>query len=265
MRARRGYVFKAGKDTWVARITFTDSQGKRHNLTRNAPTKTEALRKLDKMRRQIEDHGERLMVDGQQMTFAELAAKYAKEKLVPAKYVGDRKVAGMRSLVSPKIHLEVLTRHFGKRRIRLITHADLEAFKRVRFETPTRFGRDRAIASVNRELQLLNTIFNWSVRQGWLIRNPFKSGPSLIAKSDETSRTRTLTYEEEQRLLAACTGPREHLRGIVIVAIDTGLRRNEILTLTWANVDFARRPRAERRVLERLTCSPGARTSRRRT
>jgi hypothetical protein len=39
---------------------------------------------------QYEDHGERL-VDGERMTFAELADKYAKVKLVPARYVGERR------------------------------------------------------------------------------------------------------------------------------------------------------------------------------
>jgi integrase len=240
MKTRTGYVYKDSSGAWIARITYTDGAGVRRSLKRSALSKTEARRKLDKLRRQFEDHGQRL-VDGERKTFAEVAKDYAKTKLVPAHYVGEKKVGGFRSLVSPKIHLRVLVKHFGQKRLRLITHADIEIFKRLRFETPTRHGGERQVASVNREMALLNTIFNWSVRQGWLLKNPFQSGPSLITKSDETSRSRTLTYEEEERLLASCTGRRAHLQPIIVVAIDTGLRRNEILTLAWRNVDFAAR------------------------
>jgi hypothetical protein len=204
MKTRTGYIYRDG-DGWIARITFTDASGRRRNVKRTAATRTEARRKLDKMRRQLEDHGERLIVDGERMTFGELADKYAAVKLVPARYVGEKKVAGLRSVIPPKIYLEVLKKHFGRRRLRLITHADIEEFKRERFDTPTRYSRQRAIASVNRELQLLNVILNWAVRQGWLLKNPFHLGPALILKSDENFRTRTLDYDEEERLLAACT------------------------------------------------------------
>jgi integrase len=51
-------------------------------------------------------------------------------------------------------------------------------------------------------------------------------------------RIRFLTSEEEQRLLAHCKEP---LRPLVITALHTGLRKSEVLSLTWENVDFKRR------------------------
>ncbi len=52
-----------------------------------------------------------------------------------------------------------------------------------------------------------------------------------------------LTREEETRLLAAIGAEpkREHLRGILLVALDCALRRGEILTLKWSDVDLERR------------------------
>jgi integrase len=47
-----------------------------------------------------------------------------------------------------------------------------------------------------------------------------------------------LSIEEELLLLPASA---EHLREIVIVALDTGLRRGEILKQRWEDVDFNRR------------------------
>ncbi len=42
-------------------------------------------------------------------------------------------------------------------------------------------------------------------------------------------------YEgEEERLLAAC-GP--HLRAVVVAAIDSGMRRGEILSLQWSQIE----------------------------
>jgi integrase len=40
-----------------------------------------------------------------------------------------------------------------------------------------------------------------------------------------------------------CTGDRAHLRAVLIIAADTGLRRNELFTLSWKenDIDFANR------------------------
>ena len=59
-------------------------------------------------------------------------------------------------------------------------------------------------------------------------------------------RERILTREEETRLLVACTTPesqgkRSHLRPLLIMALDTGMRRGEIVKLKWSDVDFERR------------------------
>lgn len=50
-------------------------------------------------------------------------------------------------------------------------------------------------------------------------------------------RTRYLTEEEEGRLLAAAS-PR--VREAIMLAIETGLRREELFSLTWQQVDFKR-------------------------
>jgi integrase len=66
---------------------------------------------------------------------------------------------------------------------------------------------------------------------------PGKLSPAL---PENTERTRCLSADEEIRLLDACVGRRAHLRPIVMLAIQTVMRRREILTLAWPQVDLAR-------------------------
>src|SRR3990172_5675698 len=56
--------------------------------------------------------------------------------------------------------------------------------------------------------------------------------------ADERRRERTLSYAEEERLLAACVGPRKHIKPIIVCALATGMRLGEILKLTWPQVDL---------------------------
>ncbi|MCA1630606.1 MAG: site-specific integrase [Acidobacteria bacterium] len=52
-----------------------------------------------------------------------------------------------------------------------------------------------------------------------------------------------MSREEEARLFAAIESEpqREHLKGILLVALDCALRRGEILKLKWADLDLERR------------------------
>jgi len=177
------------------------------------------------------------------MTFAELAKVYAERKLIPAVYAGEgeyrRRVAGLRSHKSPHGFLRVLVENFGRRRVRSISHADVEAFKLLRLQTPRqRDGRPRSIAAVNRELEMLRAVLRYAAREGWLLRSPFEQGAPLIEKASEVKRERVLTHEEEAQLLAVCTGRREHLRALIVCALDTAMRRGEMFALRWRDVDL---------------------------
>lgn len=120
-------------------------------------------------------------------------------------------------------------RAFGDYRIGAITADVLRQFRATR---PKVAG--------NRDLALLRAAFNWAVLGGLLPTTPFKVGTVTAVKlAREEPRSRRLQGDEAKRLLEAAGG----LRDIITAALETGMRKGEILSLQWHQVMFS--PKAE--------------------
>lgn len=237
-KQRTGYVwYWKERKSWHARLTFNDASGKRRNICRAVENKTEGNKLLKQLLRDLETEGEKV-IDAEKITFRQLANTYSDRKLIPAEYQGDTKVRGLRSHKIQLGYLKTLIEHFGGLRVRAITHSDLEDYRAKRLQTPSRRGTPLSLASVNRELTLMRSLLNFAKRKGWISRSPFDTGDPLINVADEVKRERVLTFEEEERLLLACAAPREHLRALLVCALDTGFRKSEMLSLRWADVDL---------------------------
>jgi len=113
----------------------------------------------------------------------------------------------------------------------------IEKYKRDRRASKTARGTDRAPSTVNRELELLSKMFSLAIDQGLAINNPCRK---VKRYREDNERNRYLSDEEESRLIAALDSQRTGLRPLVVLAIHTGMRRSELLSLRWANVDFER-------------------------
>lgn len=233
-KERTGYTYeKNGR--WYARLTFTNPQGKRCDIKRIAENKAEAKKLLKSLLHELEDKGSKA-VETSRMTFADLADFYEAHYVKPAEFIGGRKIAGLKDWKHVRTYLQVFRGYFGRRLLREITYSDLRTFRAERLKAPTQYRRQRSVTSVNRELTTLRRVLTVAEREGFISRNPFRSGDSLISVSDEIRRERVLTHEEEARLLAACTGRRAHLRPIITTAVDTAMRRGELLKLRWSDV-----------------------------
>ncbi|HEX8633323.1 MAG TPA: tyrosine-type recombinase/integrase [Pyrinomonadaceae bacterium] len=237
-----GYIYKDEKGAWWARITVKDASGKRRNIKRRAKNETHAKELLRTIANQLDNEGEKAL-DSTTMTFNDLADYYAKRYLKIAEYRNERKISGLRALDRAERALKLFRQHFGAKRLRSISYGDLHAFKQSRLAKTTMHKRDRTIAGVNRELGVLRRVLNIGMREGWLTKNPFNSGDPLICASEENKRERILSHDEEKRLLAAIDAEplRHHLKPIVLIALDCALRKGEILSLTWSDVNLDRR------------------------
>lgn len=261
-RERKGSVISRGSDVY-ARIRFVDDAGKRVSKERKAANKTDAKKILREWLRELDTNGPKQII-ADRATFAEVAETYKLRKLIKAEYrksgSTQTKIAGLRSFRSPLLFLITLNEFFGNMRIASITHAKIEDYKLSRLHTDTRQGTTRAISGVNRELTLLRAILNYATRERFITSSPFTAGDPLISRADENKRDRVLSPQEESRLLAVCEGEtkseyvrkgktieatlkcrRGILRVIIITALDTAMRRGELLTLKWSDVDFLKR------------------------
>jgi integrase len=237
-KQRTGWVTQENSK-WYAIYTYTDRAGNRRKVRRTADpnNKTAAGNLLKKLLREHDDNGPQF-VQAEIRTFAQLADWYEKRYVQPPTYVNNRKVSGLRSYKSVSNRLDILRGYFGKHKLARITHQDLEDFKLARLQKKSVRKAQISITSVNRELEILRRMFSLAMRQGWIIRNPFNTGDTLISKADERSKERILTFEEEEKLLAACTGLRRHLANIIVFSIDMGTRPNETFSLSWKDVEF---------------------------
>lgn len=219
---------------------------------------------VEKMRADLETHGEEAF-QSEKMTFKELVDKYEETELIEATYQDGIKVKGRRSVGPVKSNLKPLRAYFGRKAVRSIKPADIKSYKNERLATPVEIEvnekekvidkntgkemtitrkviriRQRKVATVNRELTVLRTILNFAVANDWLVTNPFAKTKGVISAAAEVKRDRVLSFDEEQRLLNACTDGKAHIKPIIICALDTAMRRGEIFKMRWRDVDFVK-------------------------
>lgn len=132
--------------------------------------------------------------------------------------------------------LQILCGYFGNVDLRIITPLEIERFRKSRLKA----GNTKS--TVNRYLQLLKKMFNLAIEEGYLEENVIRK-VKLFSEKDNL-KEQILTEKEERKLIENCS---ETLKSIITVALNTGMRRAEILNLTWNQVDFeARRIKVEK-------------------
>ncbi len=143
-------------------------------------------------------------------------------------YSGANKRPG--SFRRDQVSIKALSVFLGSKALSEINPLLIERYKQDRKEKVKP-------GTINRELSCLRHMFTMAIKWGRAQKNPVKEVKMF---KEPKGRERILSEEEEGRLLEAVrsTTKSRHLEPIIITALNTGMRRGEILNLKWGNVDF---------------------------
>jgi integrase len=123
---------------------------------------------------------------------------------------------------------------FGDKQVADVTTDDIEAIRDEwrRRDTGTQEGRIGA----DRLLKRLRHFFNWAIEKGYADQTPFRRhGVALVHFAKEKGRTRRLQAGEEASLL---THASSFLHALIVAALETGMRKGELLQLRWRDVHW---------------------------
>ena len=159
--------------------------------------------------------------EGERKTFKEMVDRFIKEH-APKVSLNMQK--------SYEASLSNLLPYFGDFELSAITPKKIAEYKVLRYSEKVK------PATINRELAMLSKAFSLAFKEWeWVKENPV----SRVTKERENNRRdRWLTGDEEKRLLE--NSP-QWLRDLIVFALHTGLRQDELLSLQWSRVDLFRK------------------------
>jgi len=129
----------------------------------------------------------------------------------------------------------IAAKYFQGRRFCDVTVKEIETYRDARLSEITKRGSRRNGNSVVREMAMLSRVFELAIKKGYCEENP-------VRKADwphrPNRRERFISDEEERKILEILTGRYEKLRPLFILALYSGMRRGELFSLRWSDVDF---------------------------
>lgn len=131
--------------------------------------------------------------------------------------------------------IDVLRRHdLAYRTLIGLSQQDIASFRDERLQSVAPSTTVRELAILSHVLEV--AIRDWSLP---LAKNVVKLVRRPVIRNE---RNRRLSGDEEQRLLDACDGGQTpYFKTLLILAIETGMRRGEILGLKWSDISQNRR------------------------
>jgi integrase len=211
--------FRSNK--WQARVSRKGEQ----SLVKTFQSKEDAQRWARSVEVEWDKGTYTNLHQAQKTTFGDLIERYLRE-VTPL----------MRGAGADTIRLKaIMRRPIAKENMATLTSNKIARYRDQRLQ-------EIKPSTVVRELAYFSSIINHARRE-WGLNTP-NPVPGVRKPAQPQGRNRVLTYEEEGILLEACTPKANRnifTRPFVILAIETAMRRGEILSLRWENINYQTR------------------------
>ena len=203
-------LYKRGKRWWA----YFYIDGLRHQASTGTSNRRVAERIAQQLHDELVQRQHQLPIADPNMTFDALAARF---------------IANAGAQPHHLLRLKHLLPYFGDAPLRAITKVMVREYRESRHRS-----KCLTEATINREVAVLRHLLYWGVDEGYLSQNPL----ARIRLLPERRLPRpVVTLSEEDLLLVHA--PR-HLRELITVALDTGMRRGELLRQRWDQIDMGR-------------------------
>lgn len=220
-RNSRGQIVKRGDGTYYYDFTIN---GVRYKQALRGITTEAQAKRIESLKRQEVYEG-RYTPELEPMSF---------QRFIDDVYRPRRKRT-IKSFYYYEGFIKIFCKYFGSKLLKDIKPAEIEAYRNYRQSQPSKHGRAFSLASLNREMMMLSSVFRLAVDLEYREANPCRKIKPYKAISQ---RTRVLQPNEVEKLLNALTGTSEKLHAVVLLLLHTGMRLGEGLALRWNWIDL---------------------------
>ena len=206
-----GSVYARGK-SWVGQYTLRGEIVQKTLGKKSLITKTMAREMVKKIEQQIK-LGQYGLVDADIPIFDEISKEYL---------YNQKEVKQIKSYGRSEQAISHFSKLFGTKRLNEISTSDIDIYKQRRLSEGIKMN------TIVRDLVVIRHLFNYAYsRKKFFGRNPL-SESGLPQVNDKKKRVLTI---QEQDLLLKQSSP--DLRFIITFALNTCMRRDEVLFLDW--------------------------------
>lgn len=220
-----GSIRQRKDGTWEGRYTFTNDDGIKKTKSVYASSQSELKRKLKELIYNMENINDSDWTEETKMTVSEWldtwVQNYKKNSIAPSTY--SSYTSNINEHIRPAIGTIQLQKLRPEHIQKLLNNMGKANSKRSGLSS----------ATIIKVKNIISGAMEQAIKSRIIQFNPTKA---VIAPKLEYKEVRVLTEEEQYRFMEACRGHR--LEALYLLALATGMRRGEILALTWDCVDF---------------------------
>ena len=211
-----GCVRKRG-GSWSAQVRVSGWR----SFNRTFQTKSDALKWINNLELKLRSSDVPDAVNSQKTTFAKLLEKYASE-VSPSHKGAGAEIYRLKSIARSWL---------GRIDVRYLNKHQFNQYRDDRLKNVSG-------GSVCAELSLMKRVLETAKRR-WGVGIPYNPILEIEFPRGSNLRNRRLRRGELERLLTAASSQRNiYIAPIIEFAIETGMRRSEILNLRWVDIDL---------------------------